>query len=72
MNSDNRRIKLANQIPWNEFEVKYAKLFPSDTRNITKPLHIALGTLFTQTRFLFSGRLVQARWFSSLNTFQQK
>lgn len=38
MNPDNRWIKLADQIPWDEFEVKYAKLFPSDTGNVAKPL----------------------------------
>lgn len=33
MNPDNRWVKLADQIPWDEFEVKYAALFPSDTGN---------------------------------------
>ena len=34
MNPDNRWIKLADRIPWDEFEAKYAKLFPSDTGNV--------------------------------------
>lgn len=38
MNPDNRWIKLADRIPWDEFEVKYAKLFQSDTGNVAKPL----------------------------------
>ena len=27
MNPDNRWVRLADRIPWDEFEVKYAKLF---------------------------------------------
>ena len=36
MNPDNRWVRLADRIPWDEFEVKYAKLFPSDTGNVAK------------------------------------
>jgi len=42
MNPDNRWVRLADRIPWDEFEVKYAKLFPSDTGNVAKPLRMAL------------------------------
>ena len=56
MNPDNRWIKLADQIPWDEFEVKYAKLFPSDTGNVAKPLRMALGALIIQTKFQYSDR----------------
>lgn len=56
MNSDNRWIKLADRIPWDEFEVKYARLFPSDTDNVAKPLRMALGALIIQTKFQFSDR----------------
>lgn len=56
MNSTNRWIKLAERIPWDEFEVKYAKLFPSDTGNVAKPLRMALGALIIQTRFQYSDR----------------
>ena len=45
MNPDNRWVRLADRIPWDEFEVKYAKLFPSDTGNVAKPLRMALGAL---------------------------
>ncbi|MCM1236257.1 MAG: hypothetical protein NC489_39760 [Ruminococcus flavefaciens] len=31
MNPDNRWIKMADRIPWDEFEREYAKLFLSDT-----------------------------------------
>ena len=56
MNPDNRWIKLADRIPWDEFEAKYAKLFPSDTGNVAKPLRMALGALIIQTKFQYSDR----------------
>ena len=56
MNQDNRWIKLADRIPWDEFEIKYARLFPSDTGNVVKPLRMALGALIIQTKFQFSDR----------------
>ena len=56
MNPDNRWIKMADRIPWDEFEIKYARLFPSDTGNIAKPLRMALGALIIQTKFQFSDR----------------
>ena len=56
MNPENRWIKLADRIPWDEFEVKYAKLFPSDTGNVAKPLRMALGALIIQTKFQYSDR----------------
>ena len=56
MNPDNRWVRLADRIPWDEFEVKYAKLFPSDTGNVAKPLRMALGALIIQTKFRFSDR----------------
>lgn len=56
MNPDNRWIKMADCIPWDEFEIKYAELFPSDTGNVAKPLRMALGALIIQTKFQFSDR----------------
>ena len=56
MNPDNRWVRLADRIPWDEFEIKYAKLFPSDTGNVAKPLRMALGALIIQTKFQFSDR----------------
>jgi IS5 family transposase len=56
MNPDNRWIKMANHIPWDEFEIKYAELFPSDTGNVAKPLRMALGSLIIQTKFQYSDR----------------
>ena len=56
MNPDNRWIKMADRIPWDEFEIKYAELFPSGTGNVAKPLRMALGALIIQTKFQFSDR----------------
>jgi hypothetical protein len=56
MNPENRWIKMANQIPWERFEEKYAALFPSDTGNVAKPLRMALGALIIQTKYGFSDK----------------
>lgn len=56
MKPDNRWVKMADRIPWEKFEVKYAGLFPSTTGNIAKPLRMALGTLIIQTKFQYSDR----------------
>ena len=56
MNSDNRWVKMADSIPWDEFEIKYAGLFPSGTGNVAKPLRMALGALIIQTKFRYSDR----------------
>ena len=56
MNPDNRWIKMADCIPLDEFESKYAELFPGDNGNVAKPLRMALGSLIIQTRFQYSDR----------------
>lgn len=56
MNPNNRWIKLADNIPWDVFEEKYAKLFPSATGNVAKPLRLALGALIIQTKYQFADR----------------
>lgn len=56
MNPNNRWIKMADSIPWDVFEEKYAKLFPSNTGNVAKPLRLALGALIIQTKYQFSDR----------------
>lgn len=56
MNPDNRWIKLADMIPWDAFEEKYAELFPSNTGNVAKPLQMALGALIIQAKFQYSDR----------------
>lgn len=56
MNPDNRWVQLANKVPWDIFEEKYASLFPSGTGNVAKPLRLALGSLIVQNRFQYSDR----------------
>lgn len=56
MNPRNRWVKLADLIPWDEFEMKYAEQFPSNTGNVAKPLRMALGALIIQTKFQYSDR----------------
>lgn len=56
MDPNNRWIKMADCIPWDEFEIKYAELFQSDTGNVAKPLRMALGALIIQTKFQYADR----------------
>ncbi len=60
MNPENRWIKMAALIPWDEFEIKYAELFPSETRNVAKPLRMALGALIKSATTTSSGGLIFA------------
>ena len=60
MSAENRWIKLARIIPWDEFEQDYAFMFPSDRGNVAKPVRMALGSLIIQTRCGYTDReLVQ-------------
>ena len=80
MNPDNRWIKRADQIPWNEIEDKYADLFPSRTGMPAKPLRMALGSLIIQKKYDYSDReLVEQitenpyyQYFIGLHGYQQK
>lgn len=56
MNPKNRWIRMADSIPWDVFEVKYASLFPSPTGNVAKPVRMALGALIIQTKFQYADR----------------
>ena len=54
MNPENRWVRLADSIPWDELEKKYADLFPRNTGNVDKPLRMALGSLIIQKKIQFS------------------
>ena len=56
MNPENRWIKKAELIPWNDIEDRYAQLFPSDTGMPAKPLRMALGSLLIQKQCSYSDR----------------
>ena len=79
MNPENRWIKKAELIPWEEIEDRYANLFPSHTGMPAKPLRMALGSLMIQKQFDYSDReLVEQitenpyyQYFIGLHGFQQ-
>lgn len=50
----NRWVEKAALIPWEEIELRYAGLFPSNKGNVAKPLQMALGALLIQTHYGFS------------------
>lgn len=56
MNPENRWIKKAELIPWNDIEDRYAQLFPSKTGMPAKPLRMALGSLLIQKQYSYSDR----------------
>lgn len=56
MNPENRWVKNAAAIPWNEIEEKYATLFPSKKGMPAKPLRTALGSLIIQKQYEYSDR----------------
>ena len=80
MNPENRWIKKADLIPWDEIEQRYAQLFPSHTGMPAKPLRAALGSLIIQKQYNFSDReLVQQitenpyyQYFIGLHGYQQE
>lgn len=61
MNPNNRWIQMADRIPWDEFEIRYKKLFKSKTGNVAKPLRMALGAMIIQTKYQFSDRELVAQ-----------
>ena len=56
MNPENRWMKKAAAIPWNEIEEKYAALFPGKKGMPAKPLRTALGALIIQKQYEYSDR----------------
>lgn len=56
MNPENRWVKKAATIPWNEIEEKYAALVPGQKGMPAKPLRTALGSLIIQKQYEYSDR----------------
>jgi len=54
MDPNNRWIKKAELIPWNEIEKEYADLFKGKNGQVAKPLHLALGALLIQIEYGYS------------------
>lgn len=56
LNAENRWVKLAKIIPWDQLEKEYAFMFPSDRGNVAKPVRMALGSLIIQARCGYTDR----------------
>lgn len=54
LNPENRWIKKAQNIPWEEIELRYAKLFANKKGNVAKPLKLGLGACIIQAEYGFS------------------
>ena len=54
LNPENRWVKKAELIPWDEIETEYAKLFKGLKGHIAKPARMALGALLIQIEYGFS------------------
>lgn len=56
LNANNRWVKLAELIPWEEIEKKYAQLFLSDIGTVAESLRTALGALIIKEKCGFMDR----------------
>ena len=54
MSPENRWIKRAESIPWEEIEHRYAALFKNKKGNVAKLLRLALGACIIQAEYSFS------------------
>jgi len=54
LNPENRWIKKARSIPWEEIELRYAELFTNRKGNVAKPLRLALGACIIQAEYGYS------------------
>ena len=53
LNEDNRWVKRALLIPWNDIEKRYASLFTNRKGNVAKPLRLVLGACIIQADYGF-------------------
>lgn len=54
LKEDNRWVKRALLIPWNDIEKRYASLFTNRKGNVAKPLHLTLGACIIQADYGYS------------------
>jgi hypothetical protein len=54
LDPENRWVKKAKLIPWDEIEKRYSSLFPSREGNVAKPARLALGSILIQQEYNFS------------------
>ena len=80
LSSDNRWVKLAEVIPWMEFEPHYAQQFSQTMGATAKPFRMALGSLIIKEKLGTSDRETVAQisenpylqYFLGLREYQQK
>ena len=56
LDPDNRWVVLANEIPWDAYEMKYAEQFSEDAGAPAKAFRMALGALIIQKKFRLTDR----------------
>jgi hypothetical protein len=56
LSPDNRWVKMAELIPWSEFEAEYAKNFPTEMGAPAKSFRMALGALIIKEKLGISAR----------------
>jgi transposase, IS5 family len=56
LSPDNRWVKMAQIIPWSEFESEYAANFPADKGAPAKSFRMALGALIIKEKLGISAR----------------
>jgi hypothetical protein len=54
LSTDNRWVKMAQLIPWSEFESNYAENFPTEMGAPAKSFRMALGALIIKEKLLIS------------------
>ena len=80
LDASNEWVRLADRIPWETIEERYAAFFPSHTGRPAKPLRVALGALIIQKRKNLSDRNLEKevaenpylQYFLGLASFQKK
>ncbi len=56
LDKNNRWVKMAGMIPWDEIEQNYASLFSENIGNVAKPAQMALGALIIQQKLGLTDR----------------
>jgi IS5 family transposase len=56
LSADNRWVKMAQIIPWSEFESEYAENFPTEKGAPAKSFRMALGALIIKEKLAISDR----------------
>lgn len=71
MDSENRWVRMADRVPWDEFECRHVELFESDIGSLGKPLRRALGCLIIQTWYQYK-ESTHYQYLKGLAGYQEK